>query len=507
MAEANEPESRESHQMLFDVIKNNNAELLEDLLAKETKESLLLVDDKKATLLHQAAVASKPHTLPIVLAALQRFGIVSDCLRQVDSHGDTPLIWSISSAAYFENFTALIKSCDKHCPGVLRKTNVNGENLLHCAVKCEAPSVLKALLARDDMKEELLMRNKGGHTPFQAAQVLATRLKMKFDMEKNSFEQTAKLLKWNDLMKATTYKGRFYFLEKEQKVVSDIVAVLDHPTAEIKAVAAAREAAESQNMKIAARKKELEKNCNELLTQGNVEGSLAMILSKDSLEQEVALQVVASYFQSLVGLDETKIPVLSSDLVAVFENLIREGGGSSALNPLTILSYVCQKNENLVMLCANEKLLTQLGRRVKTRHSDVQLHCLCIMKLCLRSTELIKNKPAVKSWTQSLLLLKFHGSSSHVRKQAESVLDKLQDESRLDPGSWTVQDVLLWMDSKEDLQERDAYAKQFIESGIDGLYLLDLSHEDMKDFTVPINASTVIVQTEGTNPAWSYAVN
>eukprot|EP00118_Oscarella_pearsei_P014015 m.117097 g.117097 ORF g.117097 m.117097 type:complete len:53 (+) comp37606_c0_seq4:1583-1741(+) len=47
------------------------------------------------------------------------------------------------------------------------------------------------------------------------------------------------------------------------------------------------------------------------------------------------------------------------------------------------------------------------------------------------------------------------------------------------------------MDSKEDLQERDAYAKQFIESGIDGLYLLDLSHEDMKGlcfFNLPVTS-------------------
>ena len=34
---------------------------------------------------------------------------------------------------------------------------------------------------------------------------------------------------------------------------------------------------------------------------------------------EVALKVVASYFQNLLGLDDEKIPLLSSELISVFE--------------------------------------------------------------------------------------------------------------------------------------------------------------------------------------------
>ncbi|XP_065846761.1 uncharacterized protein [Oscarella lobularis] len=474
----------DSRQSLFNAIKSNNAALVEKLLLKESSKLLLSVDEKNATVLHQAAVAKKPHILPLVVVALERSGIIADCLRQVDWHGNIPLVWATGSAAYFENFTALIKSCDKYCPEILLKSNDAGENLFHCAVRNKASSALKVLVARDDLKEELLAKNQRGLTPFQTAQELLMMCKTRLDMQKSSFEHTAKHLKWDEFTKTNMARSRFQSFETDIKLASDIVAVLDYPTAESKAAVAAKEAVRAQALKIEAQKQELKTKCQEFLKQEKFQDSLAMIASKDSLEQEVALKVVASYFQNLLGLDDEKIPLLSSELISVFEMMIYDRKGTALLDPLSVLSCVCQKTKNLLQITANEKLMKQLGQGLRTRINDVQLHCLCIMKLSIKTEALAKDSLIVESWIQPLLLLKLHALVPHVQKQAASVLDDLQADNRLDPSCWTVDDVLLWMDSKEDLQEREAYAEHFVESGIDGLHLLDLTHEDMKGLGV-----------------------
>ena len=54
-----------------------------------------------------------------------------------------------------------------------------GENLFHCAVRNKASSALKVLVARDDLKEELLAKNQRGLTPFQTAQELLVCIKEK----------------------------------------------------------------------------------------------------------------------------------------------------------------------------------------------------------------------------------------------------------------------------------------------------------------------------------------
>jgi hypothetical protein len=47
-----------------------------------------------------------------------------------------------------------------------------------------------------------------------------------------------------------------------------------------------------------------------------------------------------------------------------------------------------------------------------------------------------------------------------------------------------VEDVAIWLDGREELQDKAVYCKQFLESGIDGLHLLELTHEDMKGLGV-----------------------
>jgi hypothetical protein len=116
---------------------------------------------------------------------------------------------------------------------------------------------------------------------------------------------------------------------------------------------------------------------------------------------------------------------------------------------------------------------------LRSLNFEMQLMCLNIVHALV-----ISQTFQAKDWMQPLHLLKSYSSSSTLRKRAGEILACLQDESSVDPGSWTVEDVAIWLDGREELQDKAVYCKQFLESGIDGLHLLELTHEDMKGLGV-----------------------
>ncbi|XP_062521765.1 uncharacterized protein LOC134196598 isoform X2 [Corticium candelabrum] len=465
---------------IYNAIRSNNAELLEDLLSKQNIDLLGCLDNKvKMTVLHQAAVVNKPDILTIVLAALWRKGIVVQALRSCDSNGSTPLACTVEDPRLFSNFSALLKACEESAPDVVRWKNENDSNLLHVAVDRRCVPVLRALIARDNMQAALLELNKSQSTPLEVANSQLRMNQTQLQMEKSSFEQMATIMKWNKMTRQFHERSRFSHRMEVIKALQEIVAILEHPTVEAKAAAAAQAASEALKLKEELRRREIRDKCIELVEKGDWPNLLVLIRSNDAADKTTALETI--YFAMMEGkLDDTAVPILKEEDFEALQKLLVSKNGFTRLYAASTLYFVCKEKANQTLMTKHASIMTSLLSLLRTLNMDMQLLCLNIVHT-LVINETLDDKTC---WIQPLLLLKSYSCSTKLQRIAGEILGRLHDESMVNPGMWAVEDVAVWLDGKEELQDRSLYCKQFIESGIDGLHLLELTHEDMKGLGV-----------------------
>lgn len=457
---------------------------VEEILSDDNFTSargLLTITEDGNTLIHLAAACADTSVLPLVCQAYKRAKYFPIAMAMANNRGHTPIHVAIRSVR-FENLILLFKDCQELCPEALEPRE-DGLTLFHCALaSSENLNMVKFFLSQEAALPMLLSSFKQEGSQPALPLDLAKKLVCQHERYVKFAEDASKNSSASNVNIAVGPK------KKSLEKVKEMLSLIEQPTMELKA---------EQNKKLA---KELERQ-KMLERQGQLDAEIEGLILAENWQEiedkyllagiEETQKLTAIYLARKLEIDTPSrfcLPNLSEKTLRVLVNLMASSsaGEDVLLSVLKLCGfYTRDRRSNQVIVEMEQSLpvLPQVLELLCSTDQDLQCACAGVLSNFFNNLPVDSQSPPKEDsmYVQPLLLIKHFSSYTEAITLAAEALAALGTDAgkEPDPGTWSVQQVIFWMESNAEIENGSDYSKQFSAAGITGLHLLELSSVEM----------------------------